>query len=182
VPVASLPARRGLHGVVVALTVITAGAVVLAPAVRGESSRFIPWRGGATPALSLADLDGRRHTLEDYRGKVVLLNFWATWCEPCLEEMPSIQALERRFAGRPFVILAVNHGESRPKVAEFTRRLTLGLRVLLDPNMDAPRAWRVRVLPASFLVDASGRVRYSVVGEMDWAGAAAVETVRRLLP
>ena len=93
-----------------------------------------------------------------------------------------MQALERRFAGRPFAIIAVNHGESRPKVADFTRRLTLGFPVLLDPNTDAPRAWRVRVLPASFLVDASGRVRYSVVGEMDWAGEAAVEAVRRLLP
>ncbi|MET0852282.1 MAG: redoxin domain-containing protein [Candidatus Rokuibacteriota bacterium] len=172
---------RGLRGMLVALAAITAGAVVLAPAARAEPSRFIPWRG-ATPALSLADLDGRRHTLEDYRGKVVLLNFWATWCEPCIEEMPSMQTLERRLVGRPFAILAVNHGESRPKVAEFTRRLTLGLRVLLDPNTDAPRAWRVRVLPASFLVDATGRVRYSVIGEMDWAGEGAVEAVRRLLP
>ncbi len=157
---------------------------VSAPVERAlaESSRFIPWRAGATPALALADLDGRRHSLEDYRGKVVLLNFWATWCEPCLEEMPSMQRLERRLAGRPFAILAVNHGESRPRVVEFARRLTLGFPVLLDPNTDAPRAWRVRVLPASFLVDARGRVRYSVVGEMDWTDEAAVETIRRLLP
>ena len=166
----------------VGLAAIALAAAAPAPPALAEPSRFIAWRAGATPALALADLDGTRHTLEDYRGKVVLLNFWATWCEPCLEEMPSMQALERRFAGRPFTILAVNYGESRPKVADFARRLTLGLRVLLDPNMDAPRAWRVRVLPASFLVDPSGRVRYSVVGEMDWARDAAVETVRRLLP
>jgi thiol-disulfide isomerase/thioredoxin len=156
-------------------------AATVGPAL-AKPSRFIPWRGGTTPALALADLDGRRHTLEDYRGKVVLLNFWATWCEPCLAEMPSMQTLERRLAGRSFAILAVNHGESRTKVADFTRRLTVGFPVLLDPNTEAPRAWRVRVLPASFLVDASGRVRYSVVGEMDWAGESAVETVRRLVP
>lgn len=93
-----------------------------------------------------------------------------------------MQKLEQRLAGRPFAILAVNYGESRPKVADFARRLSLGFRVLLDPNQDAPRAWRVRVLPASFLVDADGRVRFGVIGEMDWAGADAVDAVRRLLP
>ena len=65
-----------------------------------------PWTGGGTPALVLEDLDGRSHRLESYRGKVVLINFWATWCEPCREEMPSIDRLLRSMDGRPFAVLA----------------------------------------------------------------------------
>ncbi len=84
-------------------------------------------------------------------------------------------------AGRPFAVLAINFGESGQRAGDFIKRAGLDLTVLLDPNQDAARAWRVRLLPASFLVGRDGRVRYSVVGEIDWTGAAAVGTVRRLL-
>ena len=124
---------------------------------------------------------GRRHTLADYRGSVVLVNFWATWCEPCREEMVSMRKLQERLAGRPFVTLLVNYGESRLRVSEFVKRESVGFRILLDPNQDASRAWRVRVLPSSFLIDGEGRVRYSVIGELDWAGADAVSMVQDLL-
>ena len=110
-----------------------------------------------------------------------VINFWATWCEPCRDEMPSMQKLKEELAGRPFAILAVNYGESEPKVADFARRLAVDFPLLLDPNQDAPRAWRVRVLPASFLVDAEGRVRYRVIGEIDWKSSEATETIGRLM-
>jgi len=93
-----------------------------------------------------------------------------------------MQKLQERLAGRPFAILAVNHGESEPRVKEFVERASIGFRILLDPNQEAPRAWRVRVLPASFLIGTDGRVRYSVIGELDWASDVAVNTVRGLLP
>ncbi|HET9314922.1 MAG TPA: TlpA disulfide reductase family protein [Vicinamibacteria bacterium] len=144
-------------------------------------ARLAPWTDGATPALALSDLSGRTHGLPRYRGRVVVLNFWATWCEPCRDEMPSLQRLGRHLAGQPFAILGVNYGESDARVAEFARRLGLDFPVLLDPNQDAPRAWRVRVLPASFVVDREGRVRYRVVGEIDWMGREVVEAVSRLL-
>jgi peroxiredoxin len=96
--------------------------------------------------------------------------------------MPSVQRLKERLASRPFAVLTVNFGESSQKAGEFVRRLGFGLPVLLDPGQQAARAWRVRLLPASYLVDAEGRVRYSVVGELDWASDVAVDTVRRLLP
>jgi len=96
--------------------------------------------------------------------------------------MPSMQQLVERLAGQPFAVLAVNYGESAARVEEFAKRSPFDFAMLLDPGRDAPRAWRVRVLPASFLVDAEGRVRYSVVGELDWASPAAVAAVRRLLP
>ena len=155
--------------------------MLAAGAARAEPSRFLPWTESATLSLNLNDLAGRPHSLPDYRGSVVLVNFWATWCEPCREEMASMRKLRERLAGRPFVTLLVNHGEARARVSEFVKRESIDFRVLLDPNQDAPRAWRVRVLPSSFLVDAQGRVRYSVIGEIDWASADAMNVVHGLL-
>ena len=95
--------------------------------------------------------------------------------------MPSLQRLGRHFAGQPFAILGVNYGESDVRVAEFAKRFGVDFPVLLDPNQDAPRAWRVRVLPASFVVDREGRVRYRVIGEVDWMSREIVEAVARLV-
>ena len=152
------------------------------PGGQANEGRFVPWKESKAPPLALRDLAGAPHALADYRGKVVLVNFWATWCEPCRDEMPSMQRLKQHFALRPFAILAVNYGESDIRAGDFLRRSSLDLTVLLDPGQDASRAWRVRVLPASFLVGVDGRVRYGVIGEIDWMSAAAIETVRRLLP
>ena len=152
------------------------------PGGQADEGRFVPWKDVKTPPLALRDLTGRQHALADYRGKVVLVNFWATWCEPCREEMPSMQRLKERFAGERFTVLAVNYGEADTRASEFLKRSSLDLTVLLDPSQDASRAWRVRVLPASFLVGPDGRARYAVIGEIDWMSRAAIETVRRLLP
>lgn len=161
---------------------VCAGLLAARPA-QADSDRFLPWKESTTPSLSLKDLGGRAHSLAEYRGNVVLVNFWATWCEPCRDEMASMQTLRQRLADRPFAILLVNYGESRARVGEFVTRQGLGGGpILLDPNHDAPRAWRVRVLPSSFLVGADGRVRYSVIGEVDWASLAAVNIVHGLLP
>ena len=149
---------------------------------RADVSRFVPWARPDTPALSLKDLSGKEHSLADYRGKVLLLNFWATWCEPCKDEMPSMRTLKERLAGQPFEVIVVNYGEGAGKVREFLAREKLDLLALLDPNRDAARAWRVRVLPGSYLIDADGKVRSSVIGEYDWASEEAMKIVRALLP
>ena len=166
----------------------TAAAVLLALAVlralvsdaSADTSRFVPWKG-ETPGFSLKDAHGKVHYLADYRGKVVLVNFWATWCEPCKDEMPSIVKLRERLAGQPFEVLVINFGESSSRVGEFLAREKLALTALLDPNKDAAKAWRVRVLPGSFLVGRDGRARYTVIGEIDWATEAAVRKVEELL-
>jgi len=108
------------------------------------------------------------------------VNFWATWCEPCRAEMASMQQLKERLAGRPFAMLLVNYGEARARVADFVKREPVEGTILLDPNQDAPRAWRVRVLPSSFLIGQDGRVRYNVIGEIDWASQDAIAVVREL--
>ncbi len=140
-----------------------------------------PWSGGAAPQLELADLDGRTHRLSDYRGKAVLLNFWATWCAPCRAEMPSIERLGQAMAGKPFEILAVNVGES-PRVArEFVERLPVTFTVLLDRDGRVTRSWGARVLPATYIVGPDGRIRYSHFGELDWSSDAVRQRIEGLL-
>lgn len=152
-----------------------------APAGVDGADRFRPWRG-ATPPLELKDLAGATHTLTRYRGRVVLVNFWATWCPPCRDEMPSLQRLRERLAGQPFVVLGVNYGESAARIDGFLRQVPVDFPMLRDPRHEAVEAWRVRTLPASFLIDPDGHARYSVVGEMDWATDEVLAVVRRLLP
>ena len=156
--------------------------VVVVPPAPAAETRFLPWTEAPPPAVVLKDLAGRPMALTDYRGKVVLVSFWATWCEFCKEQMLAMQQLKQRLAGAPFEIVAVNFAESPAKVRDYVKGLSVDFRVVMDPNQDAVRAWRVRVLPVSFLVAGDGRPRYSVLGEFDWASDESVDTIRRLLP
>ena len=110
------------------------------------------------------------------------MNFWATWCEPCREEMPGIERLRASLAGRPFAVLAVNLAEPPSRIRAFLEKMPLGFPVLLDHDAAAAKAWNARVLPASFLIDADGRIRFSHVGEIDWSQENARRAVAALLP
>lgn len=140
------------------------------------------WKGGATPSLELGDPDGKLHRLADYRGKVVLVNFWATWCAPCREEMPSMEALRSSLQGRPFEVLAVNVGEGAPAVRSFALKMLLHFPLLLDRDTSASRLWGARVLPASYVVGPDGRIRYSYRGAIDWNDPQVKAAIERLFP
>jgi len=140
------------------------------------------WTGGPPPAFALKDLDGRSHQLSDYRGKVVLINFWATWCGPCRDEMPSIQSLKEKLAGKPFVVLAINLDEPESRIRTFLSQMKVDFTILLDPGKMAAKAWDARILPASFVAGPDGRVRYSLVGEINWDHELVVSRIAELLP
>ena len=146
------------------------------------SAQLPSWSGGPAPALRLLDLDGKEHALEAYRGKVVLINFWATWCEPCKEEMPSIERLRRSLEGRPFAVLAVNLAEPDSRVQRFLREVPLGFPVLMDRDTAAAKAWKARLLPATYIVGPDGRIRYSYLGELDWSREPVRKQIAELLP
>lgn len=145
------------------------------------AAELMPWGGGATPPLALEDLQGGRHDLADYKGKVVLVNFWATWCEPCREEMPSMERLKSALAGKPFEVLGVNYAEPLSRIEKFAAAVPLAFPLLRDRDGAVAKAWRAKILPASFLVGRDGRIRYFVYGELDWSSEAVRAKVGELL-
>src|SRR3954465_5348744 len=112
-----------------------------------QAQSLKPWTGGATPALELAHPDGKLHRLADYRGKVVLLNFWATWCAPCRAEMPSMDGLRSSLQGQPFEVLAVNMAEPLSRIQSFLGTMPLGFTLLRDRDGTVAKAWKARLLP-----------------------------------
>ena len=171
-------ARAPVALVSVALA-LAAAAVCASPLGAKE---LTPWKGGATPALTLKDLQGRDHRLEDYKGQVVVLNFWATWCEPCREEMPSMQRLKEKMAGAPFALLAVNYAEGNARIETFLQKVPVDFTILLDRDAAASKRWQARVLPYTVVIDSAQRIRYTVLGELDWTAPEVEATLRKLLP
>jgi len=135
------------------------------------------------PALKLKDLDGQPHDLAQLKGKVVLINFWATWCPPCRREMPSMERLSQTLAGEAFAVLAVDVGEDPDTITAFTSQLdtTLNFPILLDTRSRTLQAWKVAGLPTTFLVDQQGRVVASAVGGREFDHPDIVQAIRELL-
>jgi peroxiredoxin len=159
-----------------------AGAALALFAAAASAQSLKPWSGGATPALELTDAEGAVHRLSDYRGKAVLVNFWATWCAPCREEMPSIESLRLSMQGKPFAVLAVNVGQSGRVARDFGRKLMLEFPLLLDQDTRTAKAWGAKVLPASFVIDPQGKIRYSYYGDLNWSSPEVRAKIEALLP
>jgi thiol-disulfide isomerase/thioredoxin len=132
----------------------------------------------ATP-LNLTDLQGKQHTLDTYKGKVVLVQFWATYCTPCRKEMPSMNRLREKM-GDDFVILAVNMGESRDDVEKFVSEVKPDFPILLDPDGGSIGAWQVFAAPSNFLLGPDGRVHYTLYGGVEWDSAELVRVLKQL--
>ena len=112
--------------------------------------------------------------LSDYHNRVVVVNFWASWCPPCVQELPSMRRLKARLENRPFEILAINMGESRQALTRFAATLEqpVNFPLLLDETMQVAGNWQVRGLPMSFIIDKQGRIADVIVGPKDWSGDA----------
>lgn len=138
----------------------------------------------AKPAtdFTLPGLDGKAVKLSAYKGKVVLLNFWATWCEPCRAEMPALQALAERLGPSRLAVVGVNYQESAARIERFVEAAALTFPVLLDRDGAVTRAWTRRIFPTSVLVGPDGRARQVIVGEFDWNGPQAGGLLAALLP
>jgi thiol-disulfide isomerase/thioredoxin len=120
----------------------------------------------SAPDFSLPDMDGEAHTLSEFRGKVVMLNFWATWCPPCRREMPSMQRLYEKYRDRGLEVVAVNQFEDPDLVFEFTGRLSLEptFPILFDRESRVSEQFRVKGLPTTYLLDREGKIRYQAIG------------------
>jgi peroxiredoxin len=140
--------------------------------------------GQRGPGFRLSTLDGRRAALPDYRDKLVVLNFWATWCQPCTIEMPTLEALWREYKDRGLVVLgvSVDRGAPRGLIDPYVRNLKLTFPILLDPDVATATVWRVTGLPATFLVRPGGDVAGIAVGAREWNSEEMKALVETLLP
>ena len=131
--------------------------------------------------LVLNNLIGEKVSLDQYRGKVVLLNFWASWCKPCVEEVPSLARLNEKLKATDFQILTINVGESKQQINEFMKKVPFDLPILLDESGIAVKNWGVYAYPSNFLLDKNGTIRYVYRGALEWDAPNIVKTISQLL-
>lgn len=135
------------------------------------------------PALELPGLDGTQYRLSEYRGRVVIVNFWATWCPPCIAEMPTLQAVWDQLQGDSFEILAVNLGEDEETIRKFLDRFEPQLKfpILLAQDPSIAEVWRIRALPMSYIIDKVGRWAFIELGPRDFNHEHVVSKLRDLM-
>lgn len=135
----------------------------------------------AAPSLVLDTLNGRRLDLESLHGEVRIVNFWATWCPPCVAEIPSLQRLYRMLQPQGLQIVTVAVGETPQRLREFLADKPVAFEVLLDPDGEALRGWAIYAFPTSLVVDRAGQIRYAVFGAFDWSTEEVIDTLQPLL-
>jgi peroxiredoxin len=134
------------------------------------------------PNFTLPDVDGKMVSLADYKGRVVLLNIWATWCPPCVDEMPSMEKLYQELTGEGFEILAVSIDESGAKtVRPFMKKHRLSFPALIDSKGFITSLYQTTGVPESFIVDKDGIIVEKVIGPRDWAAPGAIRFFRNLI-
>lgn len=136
-----------------------------------------------SPQLDLQGLEGKRYRLSDYEGSVVLVNFWATWCAPCVHEMPTLQTLRDTLKGQRFEILAINFGEEEKKIQAFLEKFKpkLEFPILLAQDQSIVQEWKIQALPTSYIIDSQGRWVYQALGPRDFTHPHIVGRIQDLL-
>ncbi|MDX1765127.1 MAG: TlpA disulfide reductase family protein [bacterium] len=159
--------------------------LVLAYAVQkgGYQAVVIPLETGKpAPDIVVQQLDGQEVRLSDYRGNVVFLNFWATWCPPCREEMPSMERLHAAMKGRPFVMLAVSVDSDRDMVERFNKMFPYSFPILWDSTQKASLQYQTTGVPETFIIAPDGTLVYKVIGPDDWSTPENFSALEKLLP
>lgn len=167
-----------LIAVKVVALIIIAGIVfyMVLPAKAADLKPF----EGPTPPLALTTLEGEAVNLEQYRGKLAMVQFWATYCTPCRVEMPSMNRLQAQM-GEDLVILAVNMGETSEEVQQFVDEVKPEFKILMDEEGAALAAWKVFAAPATFIVDPEGKIQYTLFGATEWDSEEMVTRLQGLM-
>jgi len=133
-----------------------------------------------SPEIELPDMQGRQHSLTDYRGNIVLVQFWATYCTPCRTEMPTMNRLLEKMRGKPFAIVTVNMAESPAQVRQFLQEVPVDFPVLLDSDGSTLGRWKVFTAPANFILDKQGKIIYTLYGAIEWDSEEMVSRLSAL--
>jgi peroxiredoxin len=173
--------RKELIFVIVLLSVAALFAVYFLTSGSNEGKKIIK-EGDRAPEFTLATPDQRSVSLSEHRGRVVLVHFWATWCPPCVEEMPRLEQLYREFFGNDLEVFAVNVDDGGAEtVSSFLRQNRITIPVLLNPGGSVARRYGTYKFPETYVLDRSGTVRYKVIGPLDWMAPETTSALRRLV-
>ncbi len=156
-------------------------ALLLSTSVIAGSELMTPVSGSPkAKSFSLDSVNGETIDLDDYKGKFVLLNFWATWCAPCRKEMPAMNNLHKQLNGRGFEVVGVHVGPSLAGVKKFLKAVPVSFTILLDKDMSLA-SWGVRGLPTTYLINPEGKLVYKATGEREWDSSGMIEFLNGLL-
>lgn len=158
--------RRPIQIIILALIVVLGG-YAISSAVFSKDRAGAPVAGDKPPAIKLLGLDGNVHTLADYKGKAVVINFWATWCTYCVKEMPALEAQWQKWRDEGVVILGINTGEDEMTVRNFTEQTGVTFPILFDKDTEAVRDYGVVPMPTTFFVDKNGKIFSVHQGELN---------------
>lgn len=162
---------------------LTAPAVHIDTAPRlGIDDKLKTYRGTVQPtAFSLRDVHGNLLQRDHFKGKVTIINFWATWCPPCVEEIPSLNRLREKMTGQPFELISINYAESPEKIREFMKTVAVDFPVLVDPEGKLSRQWKVVAFPSTFVIGPDGKIHYGVNAAIHWDTPAIISALEKLL-
>lgn len=161
---------------------LTKSTAVITPSPSSIKSGLQVYKGDIKEVyLNFKDFNSRLHTTENHRGEVLLVNFWATWCPPCVKELPSLNRLQKKINNKNFSILAVNVGEQSNTVKKFLSPMSIQFPVLTDPEGESVNPWKLLAFPSSFIIDKEGNIRYGLFGAIEWDNKEVVEIIQRLL-
>lgn len=161
-------------------------AVALVAAILAVSSTSCkkhpaPREGDLAPGFALPDLEGQMHGLDDLRGRVVVLNFWATWCPPCVQEMPSLQKLHEALDAKGLSVVAVSVDERFDDIVKFVETFDLTFTILHDEGMKVSRSYQTFKFPETYIIGRDGRIKSKVVGERDWVAPSVIRDLVALV-
>jgi len=150
-------------------------AVGLDDKLRRAQAEFI------VPTVSLVDINGKQVHLDNLKGRVSIINFWATWCPPCVEEIPSLNRLQKKMQGKAFQLISINYAEPAKRIKKFMQRVQVDYPVLLDPDGEIAGQWKVVAFPSSFVIGPDGKLKYGVNSAIHWDTAEVVKQLDKLL-
>ena len=161
---------------------LSAPAVSIEPVSKlAVDEKLKAYRGTVQPlSFSLQDVNGQRVSRSHFKGKVTIINFWASWCHPCVEEIPSLNRLRKKLQGEKFELISINYAESPQRVRQFMQQVAVNYPVLIDPAGKVAGQWQVVAFPSTFVIGPDGRIRYGVNAAIHWDDPAVIKLIRRL--
>lgn len=140
------------------------------------------FKGSKKPfAINMKDINGNSYSKKNFKGQVTLVNFWATWCTPCIQEIPMLNRLKKKMTGFPFELISINYAEDRKTIVDFMKKVNVEFPVLLDQNGDFARKWHVISYPSTFVIDAKGNIKFGVNAAIEWDDPEFISKLKLLL-